>query len=114
MDHVYLIPHGDGTYEARILPAAPCASAVLLTAEREYPVECIYRRLDLNGSAVYERYTCASREELLHGLNCGAEALHTVWKLWDFHAAHAEPHDAWIIFNAALDRFLELLREVDL
>lgn len=79
MNHVYLIPRADGTYGAHIQSSAPCASVVMLTTEREYPVTCVYRRLDLNGSAVYERYTCASREELLHGLNCDGEAMHTIW-----------------------------------
>ena len=81
MNDVYLIPHADGIYEALIHPSAPCGSAAMLTAERDYPVVCVYRRVNLNGSAVFERYTSASREELLHRLNCGSEALHTIWKL---------------------------------
>ena len=114
MDHVYLIPHADGTYEACIQPSAPCESAVRLTAEREYPVTCIYRRLDLNGSAVYESYTCTNRAELLHGLNCDGEALHTILQLWDFEAGKAKIHEAWRVFNAATDAFMKLLMEVDL
>lgn len=114
MNHVYLIPHEDGTYEARIQSSAPCESAAMLTAEREYPVECVYRRLDINGSAVYESYTCANRKELLFGLNCDGEALHTIWKLWDFQANHDQPHEAWVIFNAALDKVMEILNEIDL
>lgn len=114
MNYVYLIPHDDGTYEARIQPSAPCGSAVKLTAEREYPVDYVYRRLDINGSPVYEGCTCFSREELLHGLNCDGEALHTIWSLWDFRAQKAHIHEAWTVFNAAAAKVMELLMEIDL
>ena len=109
MDYVYLIPHDDGTYEARIQSSLPCESAVVLTAERKYPVVCCYRRLDVNGSSVYEHYVCTNREELLHGLNCDGEALHTILRLWDFDYIKAKYHDAWIVFNAATDKLMELL-----
>ena len=114
MNHVYLIPHEDGTYEARIQPSAPCESAAMLTAEGEYPVKCGYRRVDLNGSAVYESYTCANREELLAGLNCDGDALHTIVMLWDFCADSDQPHDAWVVFNAAMDKVMEILAQIDL
>lgn len=113
MNYVYLIPHADGTYEARIQPSSPCESAVVLTPERKYPVECVYCRLDLNGSSVYERYTCATREELLVGLNCDGEALHTIMCLWDFRAKSNQPHDAWTVFNAATDKVMEILAQID-
>lgn len=114
MNYVYLIPHEDGTYEARIQPSAPCESAAMLTAEREYPVDYVYRRLDINGSPVYEGRTCASREELLDELNGDGEMLHTIWSLWDFRASKAHIHPAWVVFNAAAEKVMELLIEIDL
>lgn len=113
MNNVYLIPHDDGTYEACIQPSAPCESAVVLTAEREYPVEYCYCRLDANGSSVYRSNFCTDRDDLLHALNCDGEALHSIRWLWDFDAYKAKIHDAWTVFNRANDKLMELLLQMD-
>ena len=109
MNNVYLVPHEDGTYEACIAPVAPSENAVMLTAEGEYPVECYYRRFDLNGDGIIEMYTCSNREELIHGLNSDGKACHTIRGLWDFDSYKAEEHEAWIVFNAATDKVMKAI-----
>lgn len=109
MNNVYLVPHEDGTYEACIAPVAPSENAVMLTAEGEYPVECYYRRFDLNGDEIIEMYTCSNREELIHGLNSDGKACHTIRGLWDFDSYKAKFHDAWLVFNAATDKVMKAL-----
>ena len=47
------------------------------------------------------------------GLNCDGEALHTIMCLWDFHAKSNQPHDAWTVFNAATDKVMEILAQID-
>lgn len=111
MNNVYLIPHDDATYEACIAPVAPTESAVFLTTEGEYPVECYYRRLDMNGSSVYESYVCANRDELLAGLNYNGKAFHAIRALWDFDSVKAEYHDAWTIFNAGYYADMKIISE---
>ena len=107
--YVYLIPGEAGTYTASIQSAPPCEKAVVLTAEGKYPVEYYYRRLDINGSQVIESEVCANREELLYCLNCDGAALHTIRSLWKFDACKARYHDAWAVFNAATDKFMEII-----
>lgn len=109
MNNVYLVPHEDGTYEACIAPVAPSKKAVMLTAEGEYPVECYYRRFDLNGDGIIEMYTCSNREELIHGLNSDGKACHTIRSLWDFDSYKAKVHDAWLVFNAATDKVMKAI-----
>lgn len=109
MNNVYLVPHEDGTYEACIAPVAPSENAVLLTPEGEYPVECYYRRFDLNGDGIIEMYTCSNRDELIHGLNSDGTACHTIRGLWDFDSYKAKVHDAWLVFNAATDKVMKAI-----
>lgn len=108
MNNVYLLPHDDGTYEAYISPVAPSEKAALLTAEGEYPVECYYRRHDLNGDGIIESYTCSNREELIDRLSYDGQSLHTIRSLWNYDSYKGTPEDVCAIFNAALEAWMEL------
>lgn len=107
MKNIYLVPHDDGTYEACIDYVAPTDEAVMLTSEGKYPVLYFYRRIDSNGSSVYEATECTNREELMDALNFSGKACHTVRWLWDFDSYKEEYHPVWAIFNAATDVVLE-------
>lgn len=113
MNNVYLIPHDDGTYEACISPVAPSEKAVLLTAEGGYPVECYYRRMDVNGDGIIEVRDCSNREELIHALNSDGQAFHTVRALWGFDSYNSTPRDVCAVFNNALEALAKISAEED-
>lgn len=113
MDNVYLDPREDGTYEAFIASVAPSKNAALLTKEGEYPVECYYRRHDLNGDGIIESYTCSNREELIDRLSYNGQSLHTIKSLWDYDECKYTTEELCAVFNSALAAWAILTAEED-
>lgn len=101
---VYLVPKTDGTWKTMITDTPPTSDAASISTEGHYPVDVYYHRIDLNGSCVFEKECCQTREDLISTLDwlgqCGAPPL----SFWSFD--HKKTMDSALIkiLNSSYDR----------
>ena len=101
---IYLVPKTDGTWKTMLTDPPPTSDAASISKEGHYPVDVYYHRIDLNGSCVFEKECCQTREDLISMLDwlgqCGAPPL----SFWSFD--HNKPMDSALIkiLNSSYDR----------
>ena len=109
-DKILLVPAADGTWIAEFGSSAASAG-ILLTVERQYPVELYYSRMDINGSFVMEMDICRDRNELLSSLNWIGSCGHSLESLWEYHSDRPVSKELADIFEAAYLRKCRIVRE---
>jgi len=111
---VFLAPSEGKFWSAIISAYPPDQSAVLLTAEQNYPAEVYFDRLDINGSSVTERCICEDRKALLETLNWIGACGHTPLALWDFDIDNLVEEKLFRLLENTYEKKCRLLQGIDL
>ena len=81
---VYLEQGCNQSWYSLIRRDPPSEHAAMLCTEKDYPVDVVFRRTDVNGSISYDTYNCCDRAVLLQALDWLGSCGFTPCQVWDF------------------------------